>query len=560
MSIVRYNDQHLSVVHHNKLSNSVVLYNSQTKDLELVHLDNEESPGYGGGNGARRRSVPSQFEFVCPDCGYQFNIDPTSVNQSGGSPPTGSRPDFLHNDYFKLLAKVDAGNETNRELISSLFRQSHPTDSEKIPVELINQGYFKKFFTVLGVLGNGSNGKVIKVEHKLYNLQLGVFALKKIAIGNHFGNLVRILNEVKFLYSLTDSSNSGNLNIIKYNHVWLEVDQISDFGPRVPVVFILFEYCDGGTLEEMVEETIHPRFNINEEKLLRRRRKAGAAEKSLHQRGKRYLNNFEIYKIFKDVLNGLHHLHEQKILHRDLKPSNCLFKTKFPEDYKPVQSVRELDRIPNLVVSDFGESIMENSKRSSTGNTGTLEYCAPELFEIDQTGRLHDFSYKSDIYSLGMILYYLCFGKLPFKSSDQSTIREEILKSDIFDDMETLRTDGLLPAYLRLIRMMVDPDYTKRPESGEILVQLESVYEQLTPKTYKPVAEISKSRWLKVVLLMHVLVNIWICPYQKINNVQFMVLGGILWQRPPVQVLWIEMAATLILLVLNIDSYRSRFL
>ncbi|KAG7882252.1 hypothetical protein KL906_000832 [Ogataea polymorpha] len=545
MSIVRYNDKLLSVVHHNKSLNSVVIYNSETENLELVKLDHDES---NGSHSRRRRSIPSQFEFVCPDCGYQCNINPPSSNES---PRRSSGSDFLRNDYFRLLARADSGNESNKELISTLIHQAHPADIDQIPVELINQGYFKKFFSVLGDLGNGSNGKVLKVEHKLFNLQLGIFALKKIAIGNHFGNLVRILNEVKFLYSLTESSNTTNANIIKYNHVWLEVDQISSFGPQVPVVFILFEYCDGGTLEQFIEHLLQPKFDIKLEKMRRRMKKKGIKGAVTDRR---YLNNFEIYKIFKDVLNGLHHLHEQKTLHRDLKPSNCLFKTKFPDDYQPIDSVDDLGQIPNLVVSDFGESIMENSKRNSTGCTGTLEFCAPELFEEVDPGQLHDFSYYSDVYSLGMILYYICFGKLPFKSSDQNAIREEIVSCNLFEDMDKLRRGELLPDYLRLIRLMCDPDAKSRPTCEQVMLQMEHIHNKLAKQSYKKFA-LARTLWQTGLNIAQILLNIWLCPYPALNNLQFVLVGVLISQKKVRYLMWVEISLTILFLALSIDSY-----
>lgn len=358
------------------------------------------------------------------------------------------------------------------------------------------------------MLGNGSNGKVYQVEHELLGLNLGIFALKKIAIGDDVHNLVKILNEVQFLYHLGDkayklTSEAGAGNIVRYNHVWLEIDQVTKFGPKVPVIFILYEYCDGGDLMQFIESIANPKFDLKKEKIYRKMRRLSenggkpVDSKKFHQKKSRYLNNYEIFKIFNDALNGVAYLHKLKIIHRDLKPSNCLFKTKFSDEYEPITSVDQFNRIPTLLVSDFGESIMENTKRTSTGTTGTLEFCAPELFQFEmKRGRrtLKEFTHASDVYSLGMILYYLCFNRLPFKSTSPADVRKEIVKCEMFDGIEKIRSlssdtmdeDSILPDWIDLIRRMVDPDMGKRPSAPELVDNMRDIYHKLDTNNRNP--------------------------------------------------------------------------
>lgn len=461
---------------------------------------------------------------------------------------TTSSGDLLRGDYFRLLAQIDwpnkessrgivqkaisdaeakeseenekVGGEENEKIEGEESEKIESVESEKseenqksdnIPYQLINQGYFKKFFKVLQTLGHGSNGVVYKVEHELMGLNLGVFALKKIAIGNNVPNLLKILNEVQFLYNLSDkayraASESGSGNIVRYNHVWLEIDQLTKFGPKVPVIFILYEYCGGGDLEQFVNSVANPRFDINREKMRRKMRRLSesetrAGEKSAKifdeakysQKNARFLTNYEIFKIFNDAVNGVAYLHRLKIIHRDLKPSNCLFKTSFPPEYRPITSISELNKIPTLLVSDFGESTMENAHRTSTGTTGTLEFCAPELFQLDVhqgKHKLKEFTHSSDVYSLGMILYYLCFNNLPFRSSSPAGIRTEILECRSFDTMDTIRPlcaskndardeNWLLSDWVDLIRQMTDPNRENRPSAPEIVAAMRLIYQKL---------------------------------------------------------------------------------
>jgi serine/threonine protein kinase len=133
----------------------------------------------------------------------------------------------------------------------------------------------------------------------------------------------------------------------------------------------------------------------------------------------RKLSFEEIYSFFKDITSGLAHLHASNYIHRDLKPSNCLLH-KDGNDFR-------------CLISDFGEVQAENVVRKSTGSTGTISYCAPEVLKQDEFGRYGNFTTKSDIFSLGMILYFMCFGRLPYQSAD--SIQEE------FEDIDLLRAE-----------------------------------------------------------------------------------------------------------------------
>lgn len=87
-----------------------------------------------------------------------------------------------------------------------------------------------------------------------------------------------------------------------------------------------------------------------------------------------------------------------------------------------------------MLISDFGEVQAESSVRKSTGATGTISYCAPEVLRQDTvTGLYGNFTTKSDIWSLGMILYFMCFGALPYTSSEG--IQEE------YEDLDLLREE-----------------------------------------------------------------------------------------------------------------------
>ena len=110
--------------------------------------------------------------------------------------------------------------------------------------------------------------------------------------------------------------------------------------------------------------------------------------------------------LFCRALEGVHHAHEMGIIHRDLKPANVML--------TPNGSVK---------VMDFGIArALGASRMTRTGHLiGTLEYMAPELIQ----GAGGDV--RSDIYALGLLLYEMLTGRLPFESnSDYELMRAQV--------------------------------------------------------------------------------------------------------------------------------------
>ena len=162
------------------------------------------------------------------------------------------------------------------------------------------------------------------------------------------------------------------------------------------------------------------------------------------------------------------YLHAANYIHRDLKPSNCLL-------HRENSSLK-------CLISDFGEVQAEHAARKSTGATGTISYCAPEVLKLDPTTGLYgNFTTKSDMFSLGMILYFMCFGKLPYRSANaiQEELEDvELLRAEIsdwkgFKDERRERPD--LPAKLyTLLKKLLSIDPAERPSATEVLHAMKS--------------------------------------------------------------------------------------
>ena len=349
---------------------------------------------------------------------------------------------------------VEDATDAGAEFISS---SPAPHEGARIRRDAFSPNYFKRFFVEERELGRGGKGVVLLVRHEIDGCTLGHFACKRVPVGDDHAWLEKVLVEVELLAKLSHP------NLVSYRHVWLEDVQIHRFGPSVASAFILQQYCNSGDLLRFVIGD-QP-AEVSKEQLkaqIRRRSKQGERPQDVIP-SQRRLTLEEIYSLFKDITSGLAYLHGANYIHRDLKPSNCLLH-------------REGNKLTCLI-SDFGEVQPENAIRKSTGTTGTISYCAPEVLKVDASGRFGNFTTKSDVFSLGMILFFLCFGRLPYQNAN--VIQEELedidlLRAEIsgwrgFQD-ESRRERADLPSKLyQLLKRMLALNPVDRPSAVEVL-------------------------------------------------------------------------------------------
>src|SRR5207245_55455 len=107
------------------------------------------------------------------------------------------------------------------------------------------------------------------------------------------------------------------------------------------------------------------------------------------------------------VCHAVQHAHHKGIIHRDLKPSNVLVAL---YDDKPVPKVIDFG-----VAKAMGTPLTEQTLHTDFGAVvGTVEYMSPEQASFNQL----DVDTRSDIYSLGVLLYELLAGSPPFTKKD----------------------------------------------------------------------------------------------------------------------------------------------
>ena len=172
--------------------------------------------------------------------------------------------------------------------------------------------------------------------------------------------------------------------------------------------YILMEYCDGINLKEFIEEY-------------------RAKNELIHQN---FLN-----KIIKQICLGIKVIHSKNIIHRDLKPENIFMNSK-----------------KEIKIGDFGISKQLDSYKKYTmtvNKAGTQDYTSPEII------RKGIYNYKTDIYSLGCIIYELF------------TLRNYYLDK-LSDEIKNINETIYDHRWQNIIKSSLIPDYNKRPDINQI--------------------------------------------------------------------------------------------
>ncbi|XP_055957482.1 eIF-2-alpha kinase GCN2-like isoform X1 [Patella vulgata] len=224
-----------------------------------------------------------------------------------------------------------------------------------------------------------------------------------------------------------------------------ETDSLLDSGPKLQYLYIQMEYCEKSTLRNCIDAGLYEDVD-------------------------------RTWRLFREIIEGLIHLHDQGMIHRDLKPVNIF-----------------LDSNDHVKIGDFGlattdilvkqSALLDASKQignvsdfylsssrsislgdgNLTGNVGTALYVSPEV--MASGGKLH-YDQKVDIYSLGIIFFEMCYRPLP-TGMERVTVLGNVrlpsiqLPSD-FDEIEMANQTCI-------IRSLLNHDPSCRPTSKELL-------------------------------------------------------------------------------------------
>ena len=163
--------------------------------------------------------------------------------------------------------------------------------------------------------------------------------------------------------------------------------------------------------------------------------------KRVEKNGKGF-NSEEILEILNQLNNAFKVMKENKIVHRDLKLENILIKYKDEEHKKYIIKLNNYDCSKRL--SSLTENYLDDI-------IGTLPYMAPEILKGEK------YNYKCDLWSIGIIIYKLYFGKFPYSGVTENAIINEIeqLGKKILKETDNKELDDL-------IKKLLEKDPSKR--------------------------------------------------------------------------------------------------
>ncbi|KAK4329720.1 putative serine/threonine-protein kinase IKS1 [Rhodotorula toruloides] len=348
---------------------------------------------------------------------------------------------------------------------------------EHLDSSQMNEGYFARFFEEVQLLGESRppvsqeyQGAVYLVRHVLNGEALGLYACKKISVGDSPSYLLSILREVHLLESVSHP------NIVAYHHAWLETSSAipSRFAPQVPTLHILMSYANGGSLAEFIEARRGSREELTKGSVGERARHRRQEDK---ERAVHLLRLEDIVTLFEDIVRGLAFLHGKNILHLDLKAENVLLN--WDEDAL----------LPTCQLSDFGSATNDSYHRERHGGSGTLAYTPPEAFTPSPTtGALPSPDRASDMWALGLILHLLCFFSLPFgearEEGDTMKLEEEVRAYKGFNPTDALPLSAsarhdLPPSLILLLSQLINTDSTRRPSCEKVQLALTRIRREL---------------------------------------------------------------------------------
>ena len=257
-----------------------------------------------------------------------------------------------------------------------------------------------KEFEIIKDIGKGSFGLVLLVRRLLDNK---IYALKRVKLSK-MSNKEKInsLNEIRFLASISHQ------NIIAYKE--------SFFEDNSDTLNLVLEYADDGDLQSKI---------FNQRKI------------------KTYFKEKIIWSYFIQILKGLKTLHDNNVIHRDLKSAN-IFITK--------------NGILKLGDLNISKLYKENYLNLNNSQMGTPCYAAPEIWNDK------GYSFKSDIWSLGCILYEMCTLNLPFGERNIKDIYCKIMNGNFLPIPNHFSKDLNI-----IINLLLQVNPKKRPSCQEIL-------------------------------------------------------------------------------------------
>ncbi len=254
---------------------------------------------------------------------------------------------------------------------------------------------------------------------------------------------------------LTEASLAGKLS---HPHIAAIFDAVADEEGS----YLVMEYVDGGTLE-------------------------------LHTKHDSLLPVNKIVEIVFKCCKALDYAHRHGVIHRDIKPANIL-----------------LSKDTDIKISDFGAALTSAAETTQVSGIGSPAYMSPEQVQE------HQLTHQTDIFSLGVVMYQLLTGSLPFKATNNYSMVFQIINVDP-PPPSIFRPD--IPAPVdQIVKKMLQKRLESRYQTWDELAQdLVRVFNNLqTPE--QPVPDTEKFNTLRRLDFFHNFTDVDIWQVLHISN------------------------------------------
>ncbi|GMH60924.1 hypothetical protein TrST_g8755 [Triparma strigata] len=318
---------------------------------------------------------------IAKECSYEFsdggtllvggfNINPKGIaevpfdainEEDGGDGIIEDESDTDEEAGEILPAKLTPGSTRSRKSSGrSSAGNRRPSASRERPMSALRTPRnIQSEIIMLKEVGRGACGIV---HEALHVPTMRLVAVKSVPVGDAEKRR-QMTSELATMHNMCSGSlTSSAATTTTHPHIVSFYDAFTD--PKKGCVCMVLEYMNAGTLQDLV-----------------------SAEIAVTER--------MLASVANSVLKGLESVHAGKQIHRDIKPSNIL-----------------LSRDGSIKISDFGIARkLEHSISMASTFTGTLTYMSPERISGQE------YSYPSDIWSLGVCLATIALGKYPFPTS-----------------------------------------------------------------------------------------------------------------------------------------------
>ena len=273
-------------------------------------------------------------------------------------------------------------------------------------------------FDIQQVLGKGSYGFVAKVRSKKNKK---IYAMKQIDLSK-IGSQKEVelcKREVILLQRLNHPNINKYYKSFSFNKC----------------LYIIMEFMDNGDLSGFIKA--HEKFNkpVREE---------------------------EVWNILLQSMKALEYIHSQNVIHRDIKPANL-----FMTNNKTIK------------VGDFGVAAKMPGLKSSVNNAafsgtvvGSPMFMSPEMLKEE------DYDKKTDVFSMGIAMYELCFFQSPKKAAMNLEGKVVLVNNPIKKNLNIYSNQ-----LLTILQTMIEEDKSKRPSSSELCQMIRAQYIKTFLKT-----------------------------------------------------------------------------